>query len=328
MRILFDRGEAANINQTLREETAMELAMELGVDLSIRKAKDVEQELADTIEGNDSPDELSERPPIVTILGHVDHGKTTLLDKIRSANVAAGEAGGITQHIAAYQVDHNGRKITFVDTPGHAAFSEMRARGANLTDFVVLVVAADDGVMPQTIECISHARAAKVPMVVAMNKIDLPSRNEQRVLQDLATNEVLATEWGGDTDVIRTSAATGKGIDELLETILVSAELRELKANPNRPAVGVCLEAFRDEGRGVIAWLVVQNGTLHVGDVILCGEADGRIRRLYDDHDRPIESAGPSTPVKVAGLNAMPGAGDRFWVMSDIEQVGSRHQPP
>ncbi len=290
LRILFDRGEVANINQALREETAMELAMELGVDLSIRKAKDVEQELADTIEATDSPEELIERPPIVTILGHVDHGKTTLLDKIRSANVAAGEAGGITQHIAAYQVDRDGRKITFVDTPGHAAFSEMRARGANLTDFVVLVVAADDGVMPQTIECISHARAAKVPMVVAMNKIDLPGRNEQRVLQDLAANEVLASEWGGDTDVIRTSAATGKGIDELLETILVSAELRELKANPNRPAVGVCLEAFRDEGRGVIAWLVVQNGTLHVGDVILCGEAGGRIRA-------PVRRSRPSARI-------------------------------
>ncbi|HUE16848.1 MAG TPA: translation initiation factor IF-2, partial [Planctomycetaceae bacterium] len=226
------------------------------------------------------------------------------------------------QHIAAYQVKNaEGRKITFVDTPGHAAFSEMRARGANLTDFVVLVVAADDGVMPQTVECISHARAANVPIIVAMNKFDLPGRNEQRVLQDLATNNVMPVEWSGDTEVIRTSGVTGAGIDKLLETILLSAELRELKANPNRPAVGVCLEAFRDEGRGVIAWLVVQNGTLHVGDVILCGEADGRIRALYDDLDRPIESAGPSTPVKVAGLDSMPGAGDRFWVMSDIEQA-------
>ena len=193
--------------------------------------------------------------------------------------------------------------------------------GRILTDFVVLVVAADDGVMPQTVESISHARAAKVPIIVAMNKFDLPGRNEQRVLQDLASNNVMPVEWSGDTEVIRTSGTTGNGIDKLLETILLSAELRELKANPNRPAVGVCLEAFRDEGRGVIAWLVVQNGTLHVGDVILCGEADGRIRALYDDHDRPLESAGPSTPVKVAGLDSMPGAGDRFWVMSDIEQA-------
>ena len=251
------------------------------------------------------------------------------MDKIRSANVAAGEAGGITQHIAAYQVDHNGRKITFVDTPGHAAFSEMRARGANLTDFVVLVVAADDGVMPQTIECISHARAAKVPMVVAMNKIDLPSRNEQRVLQDLATNEVLATEWGGDTDVIRTSAATGKGIDELLETILVSAELRELKANPNRPAVGVCLEAFRDEGRGVIAWLVVQNGTLR------CGGRDF-VRRGGRPHSRPVRRSrsadrigGPVDPRQGGGPQRDARRGRP--VLGHVGYragAGSRHQPP
>jgi translation initiation factor IF-2 len=321
LRILFDRGEGATINTTLSEETAMELAMELGVELSIRRARDVEQELADTMEVGDAPEDLIERPPIVTILGHVDHGKTTLLDKIRTANVAAGEAGGITQHIAAYQVEHNGKKITFVDTPGHAAFSEMRARGANLTDYVVLVVAADDGVMPQTVESISHARAADVPIIVAMNKFDLPGRNEQRVLQDLAANNVMPVEWGGDIEVIRTSGVTGAGIDKLLETILLSAELQELKANPSRPATGVCLEAFRDEGRGVIAWLVVQNGILHVGDAILCGEADGRIRAIYDDHDRPLEAAGPSTPVKVAGLDTMPGPGDSFWVMESIEKA-------
>jgi translation initiation factor IF-2 len=321
LRILFDRGEGATMNSTLAEETAMELAMELGVELSIRRAKDVEQELAETMEATDSPEEMIERPPIVTILGHVDHGKTTLLDKIRTANVAAGEAGGITQHIAAYQVEHHGKKITFVDTPGHAAFSEMRARGANLTDYVVLVVAADDGVMPQTVESISHARAANVPIIVAMNKFDLPGRNEQRVLQDLAANNVMPVEWSGDVEVIRTSGATGAGVDKLLETILLSAELQELKANPGRPATGVCLEAFRDEGRGVIAWLVVQNGTLRVGDAILCGGADGRIRAIYDDHDRPLESAGPSTPVKVAGLDAMPGPGDQFWVMESIEKA-------
>jgi translation initiation factor IF-2 len=324
MRILFERGEMTTINQTLSEETALELAMEIGVDLTIRKAKDLEQELVEETEAPEAPENLVDRPPIVTILGHVDHGKTTLLDKIRSANVAAGEAGGITQHIAAYQVEHGGKKITFVDTPGHAAFSEMRARGANLTDIVVLVVAADDGVMPQTVECISHARAANVPMIVALNKSDLPQATEQkvqRILQDLATNHVQPTEWGGETDVIRTSGVTGRGIDDLLETILLSTEMRGLKVNPDRPAVGVCLEAFRDEGRGVLAWFVVQKGTLRVGDIVLCGEAEGRIRAIYDDHDRPIESAGPSAPVKVAGLDSMPGAGDRFSVMHDIEQA-------
>jgi translation initiation factor IF-2 len=324
LRILFERGDMATINQGLSEETAMELALELGVDLTIRRSKDLEQELVEETEAADAPETLSDRPPIVTILGHVDHGKTTLLDKIRSANVAAGEAGGITQHIAAYQVEHGGKKITFVDTPGHAAFSEMRARGANLTDIVVLVVAADDGVMPQTVESISHARAANVPMIVALNKADLPQATDQkvqRILQDLATNHVQPTEWGGETDVIRTSGVTGRGIEDLLETILLSTEMRGLKANPNRAAVGVCLEAFRDEGRGVLAWFVVQKGTLHVGDIVLCGEAEGRIRAIYDDHDRLLESAGPSTPVKVAGLDSMPGAGDQFWVMHDIEQA-------
>jgi translation initiation factor IF-2 len=324
MRILFERGDMATINQALSEETAMELAMELGVDLTIRRAKDREQELVEETDAPDAPESLVDRPPIVTILGHVDHGKTTLLDKIRSANVAGGEAGGITQHIAAYQVEHGGKKITFVDTPGHAAFSEMRARGANLTDIVVLVVAADDGVMPQTVECISHARAANVPMIVALNKSDLPQATDQkvqRILQDLATNHVQPTEWGGETDVIRTSGVTGRGIEDLLETILLSTEMRGLKSNPERPAVGVCLEAFRDEGRGVLAWLVVQKGTLRVGDIVLCGEAEGRIRAIYDDHDRLLEAAGPSTPVKVAGLDSMPGAGDRFWVMHDIEQA-------
>jgi translation initiation factor IF-2 len=321
LKVLFERGEMATINQVVADEVALELAMEFGVDLAIRKQKNIEQEVGEALEAEETNGELVNRPPIVTILGHVDHGKTTLLDKIRSANVAAGEAGGITQHIAAYQVEHKAQRITFVDTPGHAAFSEMRARGANLTDIVVLVVAADDGVMPQTVECISHARAANVPIVVAMNKIDLPNRNEQRVLQELASNNVIPAEWGGDTEVIRTSAATGQGIDELLETLLVSAELRELKANPNRPAVGVCLEAFRDEGRGVLAWFVIQKGTLRVGDVIVCGEAFGRIRAIYDDLDRTLTEAGPSTPVKIAGLDVMPGAGDQFWVMADIEQA-------
>ncbi|MGE3314633.1 MAG: translation initiation factor IF-2 [Planctomycetaceae bacterium] len=320
-RILFERGEACTINQSISEDVAIELALELGVDLEIRRQRDIELELEQSLETPGDAENLVERPPIVTILGHVDHGKTSLLDKIRSANVAAGEAGGITQHIAAYQVSHNNRKITFVDTPGHAAFSEMRARGANVTDVVVLVVASDDGVMPQTVECISHARAANVPMVVAMNKVDLPNRNEQRVLQELAANNVLPAEWGGDVEVVRTSATTGQGIDDLLETLLLTAELREFKADVSRPAAGVCLEAFRDEGRGVLAWFVVQTGTLKIGDNIVCGEAFGRIRALYNDQDKEIQEAGPSTPVRVAGLDVMPGAGDRFFVVGNVEEA-------
>lgn len=320
-RILFERGEMVTINQSITEDVAVELALELGVDLQIRRQRDIEEELQSSLQTISDTEVLVERPPIVTILGHVDHGKTSLLDRIRSANVAAGEAGGITQHIAAYQVAHNGKKITFVDTPGHAAFSEMRARGANVTDIVVLVVASDDGVMPQTVECISHARAAGVPMVVAMNKIDLPNRNEQRVLQELAANNVLPAEWGGDVEVVRTSATTGQGIDDLLETLLLTSELREFKANAERPAAGVCLEAFRDEGRGVLAWLVVQVGTLKIGDNVVCGEAYGRIRAIYNDQDEEISSAGPSTPVRVAGLDVIPGAGDQFFAVSSIDEA-------
>ena len=238
---------------------------------------------------------------------------------MRSANVAASEHGGITQHIAAYQIEHNGHKLTFVDTPGHAAFGEMRARGATVTDIVVLVVAANDGVMPQTIECISHARAANVPLVVAMNKVDLPDRNEQRVLTDLSAHNVLAAEWGGDVEVIRTSGLTGQGLPELLDTLLLTAELHEFKANPNRPASGACLEAFRDEGRGPLAWLIVQKGTLRVGDVVLCGGAFGRIRAMYNERDEELEEALPSTPVKVAGLDIVPGPGDQFLVLADVD---------
>lgn len=319
MQLLWARGEKPTINAELSEDLAMELAMELGVDLQILREKDLEEELLEVENLPDPEEKLVSRPPIVTILGHVDHGKTTLVDKIRSANVAATEYGGITQHIAAYQVEHHGKKLTFVDTPGHAAFGEMRARGANVTDIVVLVVAANDGVMPQTIECISHARAANVPIVVALNKVDLPDRNEQRVLQDLAAQNVLASEWGGDVEVVRTSGLTGQGIPELLDTLLLTAELHELRANPDRPASGVCLESFRDEGRGPIAWLIVRKGTLHVGDVMVCGQAYGRIRALYDERDREIESAPPSTPVKVAGLDMVPGAGDRFLVLDDLD---------
>ncbi len=254
-------------------------------------------------------------------MGHVDHGKTTLLDTIRKANVAAGEAGGITQHIAAYQVEHEGKKLTFVDTPGHAAFGEMRARGANVTDIIVLVVAADDGVMPQTVECISHAKAAKVPIVVAMNKIDRPDTDEQRVLSELASHDIIPSEWGGDVEVVRTSALKGTGIDTLLETLLLTAELQNYQSNPDAPATGICLEAFRSEGRGILAWVMVKKGTLKIGDVVLCGSAFGRVRAIYNDRDQEVQEAGPSTPVKIAGLNTMPGAGDQFYTVADLEDA-------
>lgn len=319
--ILFNQGEMITINDAIGEELALELAMEVGVELTIKHGRDIEEELQDLLETDESEDSLQERPPVITILGHVDHGKTSLLDKIRSANVAGGEAGGITQHIASYQIEHEGKKVTFVDTPGHAAFGEMRARGAGVTDIIVLVVAADDGVMPQTVECIAHAKAAEVPIVVAMNKIDLPDANEQKVLQGLAAQDLLPAEWGGEVEVVRTSAETGKGLDDLLETLLVTAELHEYKANAERDAVGVCLEAFMDEGFGPLAWLIVQRGTLRVGDVILCGEAHGRIRAIYNDRNEEIPEAGPSTPITVAGLNVVPGAGDHFFVLSDIEEA-------
>jgi translation initiation factor IF-2 len=301
---------------------ALDLALECGMDLKIRRERDIEEELTTASEAaQSSSTDRTARAPIITILGHVDHGKTTLLDKIRSTNVAAGEVGGITQHIAAYQVEHHGRKLTFLDTPGHAAFGEMRARGANVTDVAVLVVAANDGVMPQTIEALNHARAAGVPIVVALNKSDLPDKNEQRVLQDLASQNLLCAEWGGDTEVVRTSGLTGLGLDDLMETLLTVAELRELTADPGLAAAGVCLEAFRDEGRGAVAWLIVRDGTLRKGDVVLCGQAFGRIRSMYDDHDQEIDEAGPSSPVRVAGLDMVPGAGDRFFVLSDLEEA-------
>lgn len=319
MAILFKRGQMVQINDVIDEDLAQELAMEVGCELTILREKDLEQELLEALDAADPPELLVPRPPIITILGHVDHGKTTLLDKIRSTNVAAGEAGGITQHIRAYQIEHNGQKITFVDTPGHAAFGEMRARGANCTDIVVLVVAANDGVMPQTVECIAHAKAAGATIVVALNKIDLPDRNEQRVLSDLATHGVLVQEWGGDVEMVRTSGLTGEGIESLLELLLLTAEVHELKANPNRAAVGVCIEAFRDEGRGPLALLMVQNGTLRVGDILLCGASHGNIRAMYNDRDEEILEAPPSTPVRVAGLDLVPNAGDRFFVMDDLD---------
>ena len=321
MSILFKAGRMVTINDELGEEEAMEVSMELGVDLSFKRGRDIEAELLASLDHEDPPELMRQRPPMITILGHVDHGKTTMVDRIRSANVAAGEAGGITQHIAAYQVNYEGHQLTFVDTPGHAAFGEMRSRGADATDIVVLVIAADDGVMPQTVECISHAKNAGVPIVVALNKIDLPGIDEQRILQQLAQHELLPAEWGGEVEVVRTSGTTGKGIDKLLETLLLTAELQEFKANPDREGLGVCLEAFRDEGRGAIAWLIVQKGTLRIGDNVLCGATYGRIRAMYNDRDEAITEAGPSTPVKVSGLSDVPGAGDHFFVMKDIEEA-------
>jgi translation initiation factor IF-2 len=320
---LFRTGQMLTLNDVIDEELGLEVGMELGVDIQVVAPETVEDILAARLAttAEELGVESLPRAPIITVLGHVDHGKTTLVDRIRSANVAAGEAGGITQHIAAYQVEHNGQKITFVDTPGHAAFGEMRARGANLTDLVVLVVAADDGVMPQTIECISHARAAGVPMIVALNKIDLPGVNEQRIFTELSQQNVIPVEWGGDTEVVRVSGLKGIGIDNLLETILLTAELAEHKAPQGVPADGVCLEAFRDEGRGPLAWMIVRRGVLRIGDNLLCGPTYGRVRAMYNERDEELAEAYPSTPVKVAGLSDVPSAGDYFFVMDSIDDA-------
>ncbi len=316
---------SVNINTPVDEESARILAEEFGVEqIEFKQHESLEESLLASItEQEDSPESLKPRPPVVTFLGHVDHGKTSLLDRIIGINVVSGEAGGITQHIRAYEIKKDGRKISFVDTPGHAAFTEMRARGANVTDIAVLVVAADDGVMPQTEEAISHAKAAEVPIVVAVNKMDLPGANPDKVLQGLATHELLPSEWGGDVEVVRTSAMTGDGLDELLETILLTAEIHEYKANPNRKAVGVCLEAEQEPGRGVIAKVMVQNGTLHVGDVIVCGSAYGRVKAMYDTLKvrKKVKSAGPSTPVNITGFDIAPEAGESFYVLDDIAQA-------
>ncbi len=257
---------------------------------------------------------------MITFLGHVDHGKTSLLDRIIGIDVVSREAGGITQHIRAYKIDKDGREISFVDTPGHEAFTEMRARGAHVTDIAVLVIAADDGVMPQTEEAISHARAAEVPIVVALNKCDLPGVDVNRVLQELSTHGLLPAEWGGDIEVVKTSAITGEGIDDLLETLLLTADLHEYRANPARPAQGTCLEAEQQGNRGVVAKLIVQNGTLRVGDIVVCGGGYGRIKAMHDTlkPTRKIQAAEPSMPVNVTGLDIAPEAGEAFYVLSDI----------
>ena len=320
---LMTLGTMSNIAANLDAETAENLALELGLEVDFRREVSLEQKVLETADQGDPPESLKPRPPIVTFLGHVDHGKTSLLDRIIGLDVAAHEKGGITQHIRAYKVEKDGRAVTFVDTPGHEAFTEMRARGANVTDIAVLVVAADDGVMPQTEEAISHARAAGVPIVVALNKIDLPGINVDRVYSQLAENQLLPSEWGGDTELVKTSATKGTGLDDLLVTLLTVAELHEYKANPDRPAQGTCLESEMHEDRGVIAKLLVQNGTLRPGDVVVCGGAYGRVKAMVDtlDSHRRYDEAGPSMPVNVTGLNVAPGAGDRFYVLPEISEA-------
>lgn len=322
-RKLMAMGVMASINATLTEEQAELLAMEFEIVVEIKRAKTAETRMEELLLPESEDDENNvPRPPVVTFMGHVDHGKTSLMDRIRKANVVASESGGITQHVGAYQVKlPNGAAVTFLDTPGHEAFTAMRARGANVTDIVVLVVAADDGVMPQTEEAISHAKAANVPIVVAMNKIDLPTINVDRLQQQLSNHGLIPEKWGGDAIMIGTSAHTGQGIDELLENLSVVAELRELRANPNRPASGMCIEASLSEGRGVQSTMLVLNGTLRAGDVVICGNAFGRVRALFDEHNQPVSEAGPSTPVVLTGLDVVPEAGERFVVVDDISRA-------
>ena len=308
-------GVMAGVNQEIDFATAEKLCEKYEV---IAERKEEETELEAFEEDTDIVEEnLEKRPPIVTIMGHVDHGKTSLLDAIRKARVTDTEAGGITQHIGAYTVTLNGEKITFLDTPGHEAFTAMRARGAQVTDIVILVVAADDGIMPQTKEAISHCKAANVPMIVAINKIDRPGANVDRVKQELTEHGLVSEDWGGDTICVPVSAKTGENLDSLLEMILLTAEMQELTADPNRKSKGTVIEAKLDKGRGAVASLLIQNGTLHVGDSILVGSTYGRIRAMFDDMGKKIKSAGPSIPVEVLGLSEVPAAGDRFVVVKD-----------
>ena len=318
----------ANINQSLTLEQIELIAMDYGKE--IQEEVEINKEDLDLyFEVEDEEKNLKERAPIVTIMGHVDHGKTTLLDTIRNTRVTAGEVGGITQHIGAYQVRTKDKKITFLDTPGHAAFTTMRARGAKITDVTILVVAADDGVMPQTIEAINHAKAADVPIIVAVNKMDKPQANPDRVMNELVEYGLISEEWGGDTIFVPISALKGEGIDELLENILLVTEMQELKANPNRLALGTVIEAKLDKGRGAVATLLVQNGTLNVGDPLVVGNTYGRVRAMINDRSKNIHTAKPSTPVEITGLQDVPNAGDRFVVFGDektARQIGEKRQ--
>ena len=315
VRTLIKMKVMASLSDVIDYDTAALVAMELGCKVEHEVVVSIEEQLIDDRE--DTAEELKPRSPVVVVMGHVDHGKTSLLDKIRHAHVAEGEAGGITQAIGAYQVEINGKVITFLDTPGHEAFTSMRARGAMVTDIAILVVAADDGIMPQTVEAINHARAANIPIVVAINKMDKPGANPELIKQQLTKYDLLSEEWGGDTIICEVSARTGQGIDDLLEMVALSAEMRELKANPDRAARGTVIEARLDKGRGPVATVLVQNGTLRSGDVVIAGTAVGRIRTMINDKGQRIGEAGPSVPVEVTGLSEAPEAGDVFNVVAD-----------
>jgi translation initiation factor IF-2 len=315
---LFDKKIYATINQTLDVKTAEEIAREFGA--STNKIS-YEQESTFEIESTEVATDRVTRAPVVTIMGHVDHGKTSLLDAIRLSHVVDREAGGITQHIGAYHVEKNGRNIVFIDTPGHEAFTQMRARGAKVTDIVILVVAADDGVMPQTIEAINHAKAAGVPIIVAINKIDKPGEQRDRIKQQLSDRGLVPDDWGGDTVMVPVSARTKEGLDRLLEMVLLVADMQDLRANPDRPAVGVVLEAKLDRGRGPVPTVLVRNGTLRVGDYFICGSVFGKVRAMYDDQGEPIRLAESSMPVEVLGLESLPEIGDTFQVVTDTAKA-------
>src|SRR5215216_1931428 len=317
IKVLMALGEMKTLTQTLSTEEIELVAEGLEAEVEIGA---VEEPAPEEVAPEDRPEDLVEKPPVVTVMGHVDHGKTSLLDRVRQTNVQSGEAGGITQHIGAYQVENGGKRITFIDTPGHEAFTEMRARGARVTDIVVLVVAADDGVMPQTLEAIEHARAAEVPIIVAINKIDVPNANMDRVMGELAERDLTPEAWGGETVTVPVSAKTGEGIEELLENILVVAELEDLKANPKAPASGYVIEGERDPGRGPVATLLLNRGTLEKSDAVLAGTAYGRVRAMLDFMGNRVKEAGPGTPVEILGLSGVPKAGTRFEVV-DHERI-------
>ena len=320
-KLLISGAGMLNVNSELDFEKAEEIAMEFDRLVEMEEQVDVIEELLKEEEEDET--DMIVRPPVVCVMGHVDHGKTSLLDKIRSSHVTTGEAGGITQHIGAYVVETSNGKITFLDTPGHEAFTSMRMRGAQSTDIAILVVAADDGVMPQTIEAINHAKAAGIEIIVAINKIDKESANIERVKQELIEYELVPEDWGGSTIFCPVSAHTGEGIDELLDMVSLTAEVLELKANPNRKARGIVLEAQLDKGRGPVATVLVQKGTLHVGDAVAIGSAHGKVRAMINDKGKRIKTAGPSTPVEILGLSEVPNAGEVMMVMDSEKEARS-----